>query len=201
MYPVERPMDTLSQLLRFASTLVHGWWGAFLAISNFLSVAVFFASPFMPQPNLTRWLAFLMFLVVFGAFVRASFNIWRKQEESIELLKRDNEELRRPQFSEEIRQSAAKYWSELCREERIAITLLFYEGDLTERQALQRLQSNGMATGRGSIYQGIAERTNFVKLVAADARGAYLGQWTVTPHYRTVLADLVRRDSQAQQPS
>lgn len=187
-------MQGLKSLATYLRLLLFGLWGAIGAILEAASILAFLASFFVPQLEPTRWVAFGVLAL---AVLVSGFRIWQSEFQRRIALEKELQEAKSPKFDAQSRQFAEQAWSKLAPEEKEAVRLLFLHGDLSERQGLQYLQAQGMAANWGSIYYGIAERTNFVQRVVPGRQRdehvhGYTGPYTINPKFRPLLEELVQ---------
>ena len=196
MKPLKDFLFDLKDFFSYSGSLFFGLWGAVGAVIVVLSVFTFVLSFWVKEIEFARWVAFATFQV---AILLSGFRVWKAEANQRRSLENQIEVLKRPKFSSETKHLAEQRWSECESEEREAVRLLFREGDLSERQALDRLHGKGMALNRGSIYQGIAARTSFVQRVVPGRQSneffePYAGPWTVNPTFKEVLKELLATD-------
>ena len=110
----------------------------------------------------------------------------------------ERERVKTPSFDAGTRKVAEEGWAKLNPEHKEAIRLLFTFGDLSDKQALDRLHAKGMASNWGAVFHQIAQDTAFVQRGAREPHEhvhGYLGLWTINPKFKAILEQLASGNS------
>jgi hypothetical protein len=211
----------MNAFVEYVRELFHEWW----AIGGALSLIAFFIPRLNDYPAFIVVVAVLAFMMAGYRLHRKQIRSRNdqvstlrqqhadeiagiKRQHEAAVAQRDNRvseleaeiaELRRPKFTEEIRQIAERAYKDLKREERIVLRYMVAAGDMTDRQALQHLQTKGMATNWGSVFSRLSLETPFVQRVLQGRQYAehvkgYEGNYTLNPRFRDVLEVLIEGD-------
>lgn len=101
-------------------------------------------------------------------------------------------------FLAELDADADRLLGQLQKWEQEAVRLLLAQGELTDRQAMSQLREKGLLQQSiGSVYHGIAEKTNFVQRTwpphDSERVMGYQGPFQVNPSYRDSLLRIFER--------
>jgi hypothetical protein len=109
------------------------------------------------------------------------------------LLQAEVDDLRKPKIRPEVEKLARDGWNKLDTQEKKAVKLLLDYGDMTDRDALQRLGLSQL-----QIFDLIRTKTNFVHRTEAKGpyehiRG-YEGTWKINPQFSGALRQIAKEE-------
>jgi len=192
-------------LVRFLRELLRGAFGIVGDVSTLVFMLTFFV------PGLESFRVVLFIAIAIG-FIGSAFSISKRQQAALKeyealhasevrRLQTEIDLLKRPKFTAETRHVAENAYRKLDRTQKVALRHLLVAGDMTDRQALNFLHTKGMAMNYGSIFSGLSE-VGLVQRVLQDRQRTehvtgYTGNYTITPHFREVLTELIEADPES----